>query len=367
MKMKIQKTTLQAVFSEISRFRGKGIMQHIHLSVSEKDGLTFRATDGEVTYVKKVALSNGEDVIVEIITPGELLLPPKLEEVTRKLSSGMMSVTLLDTNQIEVKQGKTSAKINGVDGELPGIPEHVKGDGITLTTEVLTMLVTQTAFSASDKDGRPILKAVNMQSDETSFRVTSTDSHRLSQKTIPKPLKLPTLNIPAKRLAEVVNTLEEKQQLSLIPAGNHILIQTSDREVYIRQLEGEYPNTSRLIQCNASLKVKVNRQELLASINRSLTFAKDEQYRSITLEPQESALRIYSASDESGSIEETLEAAIDGEPVKFTINALFVSDALKAFTTEEVTLHIQSNEKPIFIFSEKDPTLTQLVLPIRTA
>lgn len=271
MKMKIQQTTLQAVFSEISRFRGKEIMQYIHLSVNEKDGLTYRATDGEVTCVKKVALTNGEDIIVEILTPGELLFPQKFEEVTRKLSGGMMSVTLLDTNQIEVKQGKTSAKINGVDGELPGIPDHVKGDGVKLTTEMLTMLVTQTAFSASEKDGRPILKGVNMQSDETSFTVTSTDSHRLSQKTIPKPLNLPT-----KRLAEVVNALEEKQQqLSLISAGNHILIQTSDREVYIRQLEVEFPNTSRMIQCEAKLKVKINRQELLASINRSLTFAKD--------------------------------------------------------------------------------------------
>ncbi|MET3658058.1 hypothetical protein [Sporosarcina psychrophila] len=115
------------------------------------------------------------------------------------------------------------------------------------------------------------------------------------------------------------------------------------------------------------MKVKVNRQELLAFIHRSLTFAKDEQHRSITLEPQAGALRIYSASDDSSSIEETLEATNDGEPEKFTINALFVSDALKAFSTVEVTLHIQSNVKPIFIFSEKDPTLTQLVLPIRTA
>lgn len=367
MKMKIQQTTLQAVFNDISRFRGKEIMQHIHMSANANDGLTFRATDGEVTYVKKVALANGENVIVEVLTPGELLLPPKFEEVVRKLNSGMMSVTLLDTNQIEVKQGKTSAKINGVEGELPGIPEHVKEDGISLTTEVLKMLVTQTAFAASTKDGRPILKAVHMQSDETSFKVTSTDSYRLSQMSIPKPFKLPTLNIPAKRLAEVVNTLEEKQQLSLIPAGNHILIQTSDREVYIRQLEGAFPDTSRLIQCEASLKVKVKRQELLASINKSLTFAKEEQHRSITLEPQENALRIYSASDESGSIEEIIEATIDGVPEKFTINALFVSDALKAFSTEEVTLHIQSNVKPIFIFSDKDPTLTQLVLPIRTA
>lgn len=367
MKMKVQQTTLRAVFNEISRFRGKDIMQNIHLTVSEQEGLTFQATDGEVTFIKRVPLVNGENVQVEVKTPGELLLPPKFEEVTKKLSSGMISITLLKTNQIEVKQGKTSAKVNGMDGELPNIPDTPKEEGIGLTTEVLAMLVSQTAFAASDKETRAVLKAVHMESDETSFKVTATDSYRLSQKTIPKPLKLPPLNIPAKRLVEVVNTLEEKQPLKLIPLGNHILIQTTDKDVYIRQLEGSYPDTSRLTVCNAKVQVTVNRKELLSSIDRTMTFAKEEKHRSITLEPIENSLRIYSSMDDSGSIEELLDATISGPCDKFTINAVFVSESLKAFTTEEVTLHIDGDNKPIFIFSESDPSLTQLVLPIRTA
>lgn len=367
MKLKVQQSVLRKVFNEISKFRGKNELQHIHLAVTENDGLVFRATDGEVTYVKRVALLSGEDVMVEIKTPGELLLPPKFEEVTKKLSNGFISITLLDTMQIEVKQGKTSAKINGVVGDLPGIPEGVKEGGIALTTEVLAMLVSQTAFSASENESRPILKAVHMESDETSFKVISTDSHRLSRKTIPKPFKLPTLNIPARRLSDVVSTLEEKQSLSLIPVGNHILIQTDDREVYIRQLEGNYPDVNRLMTCNPKLKIKVNRKELLASIDRTMTFAKEDKNRPITIESQENTLRLYSSTDGSGTIEESLEASFDGEPLNFTINALFVSEALKSFATEEVTLNVESNTKPIFIFSDKDSSLTQMVLPIRTS
>ena len=41
-------------------------------------------------------------------------------------------------------------------------------------------------------------------------------------------------------------------------------------------------------------------------------------------------------------------------------------EALKSFNTDEVDLHFVGEIKPILIKSEKDETLTQLVLPIRT-
>ena len=361
MKMTIQQQTLKEAFDTISKFRGKGLLQHIHLSATED--LTFRATDGDVTYVKRVALSDKENIEIA----GDLLLPPKFEEVVRKLSSGPITIEVMENGQIEIKQApKTKVKVNGVESELPGIPDHEKSDGIALTTEVLSKLVSSTSFAASDKDSRPILKAIHMESDDKSFKVVATDSHRLSQMLIPKPFKIPKMNIPAKRLADVISTLEEKQPLTLIPAGSHLIIQTSDRDIYIRLLEGEYPALERLIVCDSKLKITVGRKNVLSAIDRALTFAKDEKHRSITLEPKDSVLLIYSSTDDTGSIEEEMEAKIEGEVSKFTINAKFAIDSLKAFASDDVTFHIQGPEKPIFIFSEKEPTLTQLVLPIRT-
>lgn len=362
MKMTIQQQTLKETFDTISKFRGKGLLQHIHLS-AKTDGLTFRSTDGDVTYEKRVTLADKETVT----EAGDLLLPPKFEEVVRKLSSGVINIELLENGQIEIKQApKTKVKVNGVESELPGVPEHNKSDGIALNTEVLSKLVLSTSFAASDKDARPILKAIHMESDDKSFKVVATDSHRLSQMLIPKPFKIPKMNIPAKKLLDVISTLEEKANLTLIPAGSHLVIQTNDRDIYIRLLEGEYPALERLIDCDSKLKITVSRKQVLGAIDRALTFAKDEKHRSITLDPKETVLLIHSATDDTGSIEEEMDAKVEGEASKFTINAKFVIDALKAFVSDEVTFHIQGPEKPIFIFSEKEPAITQLVLPIRT-
>ncbi|MEK4487970.1 DNA polymerase III subunit beta [Psychrobacillus sp. FSL H8-0484] len=366
MKMNIQQNLIKSVFNDLSKFRGKDIMQHIHLHATESL-LTFRATDGEVTFIKKVAIQTGEDVNAEIHEAGELLLPPKLDEITRKLASGMISITTLANGQIEVKQAKTSAKVNVVVGEdFPGIPNQQKGEGIKFNAKVLAALVTQTAFAAADDNSRPILKSIHMVSDEKSFKVVATDRHRISQNLIPKPLKLPALNIPAKQLVNVVAAFEDNESLSLFDSGNHVLLESEDKEVYIRQLDGKYPDISKLLENLPTLKVKINRKDLINSIDRAGTFAKDDKRYAVTLEAFENRLSISSGAD-NGSIEEEIVASSEGELFKLTMNSKYLLDALKVFSSEEVTLHLQSNLKPVFISSDKEPNITELILPMRTA
>ena len=235
-KMKIQQISLKNVFNELARFKGKGDLQMISLKVEEQQ-LVFHSTDGEVVFIAYVPVKEGETVNAEVSETGELMLPPKFQEVIRKLPGGMIEVSKQENGQIELRVGKTNVKVNGIDVELPAVPKEEKGEVLSLTTEVLASLVNSTSFAASDNDARPILKAIHMSSTEESFQVVSTDSHRLSMRVINKNLGLPALSIPAKRLQEVVNILPEKASLQLIPLGSYVLIKTDQREIYIRQLE----------------------------------------------------------------------------------------------------------------------------------
>lgn len=365
-KMLIQQTSLKNIFNELARFKGKGDLQMISLKVEEKQ-LVFHSTDGEVVFIANVPVKEGETVNAEVIEKGELMLPPKFEEVIRKLPAGMIEVAKQENGQIELRKGKTNVKVNGISTELPAIPAEKKGEALSLTTEVLASLVNSTSFAAADNDARPILKAIHMSSGEESFRVVSTDSHRLSMRVINKDLGLPALSIPAKRLQEVVNILPEKASLQLIPLGSYVLIRTAQRDIYIRQLEGTYPDISRLTTPNGKVKINVNRKQIIESIDRAMTFAKEGQHRGISLEVGEGILKIYSSSDSTGNIEEEIGAELEGDKLSFTVNAKFTLDALKAFNTEKVLFQIEASEKPVFIFSDEDPSLTQLVLPIRTA
>ncbi|MFG3613429.1 DNA polymerase III subunit beta [Rummeliibacillus stabekisii] len=365
MKLTIDQATIVEVFNQLSRFKGKEVLQNISLNVSKEEAI-FRATDGEVSYTRKLSLIDNKLITVEKI--GSVLLPPKVEEVIRKLSKSSISIQVLENGQIELKQGKTSAKVNAAQGEFPNLPNVEKQEAIKLSTKVLSMLCSQTAFAASEKDGRPVLKAIHMESDDQQFKVICTDSYRLSQKVLNKSLSLPVLNIPAKPLMYVIQTLDEDASLQLFAAGNHIVITTEESEIYIRQLEGTFPDVSRLLSAKPLSKVTVQKGEILSAIECALTFTKNEKDRQITIEPvEDNNLKIYSTGEE-GSLESFVQGDFENvEKIqKFTVNAGYLTAAIKAFIKPEITFQYESSTKPILLVSKSDPTLTQMVVPIRT-
>lgn len=363
MKLTINNQKLLEVLTPLSRFRGNEILQNVLFAASE-DEFSFRVTDGEVFYERRLSLQEGEDTIGKIEQTGEIMLPPKFEEVVRKLDKGDISLELKDQTLL-LKQGKTTAKVNVMTGEFPPLPESEKGKSVKLSKEILAVIVNQTAFSASDKDSRPVLKAIHFEISEDGLKVVATDSHRLSQKMIKQKIELPTLNIPAKKLSNIIDSLEDKAEVILIPYGNYVLLETVNSMIYIRQLEGNYPDVSRLTNVNEKAKIKVNSKEILSAIDRALTFAKNGDHRQITIEPQENSLKVYSSADE-GSIEQFVDVEITGEAFPLTINANYTVSAIKSFRQETVTFYLEAERKPLFIFSEEDPSLTQLILPVMT-
>ncbi|MEX3625029.1 DNA polymerase III subunit beta [Viridibacillus arvi] len=364
MKLTIDKKVMVEKLNPLAKFKGKEVLQNTYLEVTNETVL-FRVSDGEVTYTSKIKLADQEHVKVEKV--GSVLLPPKVEEVIRKLSNGVFSMTILENGQIELKQGKTAAKVNAVEGEFPSLPKVEKKEEVKLSTKVLRTLCTPISFAASNNDSRPILKAIHMESDDKQFKAICTDSHRLSQKALNKPLSLPVLNIPSKPLMNVIQTLNDDDSLVLSAAGNHIVLSNDETEIYIRQLEGTYPDVSRVMSIDAVGKVKVKQSEILTAIDRALTFSKAEKNNCISIEPaSDGTLKVCSSAIE-GSIEEFISAEFEDvdKIEKFTINAKFLTESIKSFSNSEISFLFQGDEKPIFIVSETEPTLTQMLLPIR--
>lgn len=362
MKLSINNKALLEVLSQIGKFRGKDIQQNVLFTANE-EGFTFHVTDGEVTYIRRLPLVEQDEINGEVVTPGEVLLPPKFEEVARKLDKSTLNLEVTNT-ELLVKQGKTSAKVVLLTGDFPDVPKGEKAEGLRLTKEAWSLLVNQTAFAASESDSRPILKSLHMETGEDGFKIMATDSHRVSQRVIANKINLPTLNIPAKKLVNVIETLEAKATVDLIPFGNYILLETPQSDIYIRQLEGNYPELSKLINVKTNSKVKVDSKEMTSAIERALTFVKQDNHRKITMESQDNMLKVYSSADE-GSIEQFVEVELEGEPINITFNANFTVAAIKSYQKEMITFHIENETRPFFILSDEDKTLTQLVLPVR--
>jgi DNA polymerase III subunit beta len=371
MKLNIEQKVLKEVLSEVKRFTdGKGnlpILSCVLLEV-KKDLLTFRATDTEISIERELSLKDGDKVLGEVKEEGICILSPKFDEVIKKLPSGQVKIETLKNNQITIKSGKSEVKVNGMSSEdFPAFPSFKDEKGLKLPAQVLKILISETAFAAADKENqRGILKAVHFNS-TNGFEVIATDSHRLSKKRIEKEINLPTLNIPAKKLKEYAGIMDDKETVEMIPGENQVLLQSDSRKVYIRLLEGNFPDTSSLIPSTFKTHITVSTKEMLTALDRCFLFSKESKNKCVTLTSSDNGILISAKSDESGVIDDSLEAQIDGESVTVTFNANFAMEALKAFPHEKVKISFNGSVKPIVITSEKDTSLTQLLLPIRTA
>ena len=76
---------------------------------------------------------------------------------------------------------------------------------------------------------------------------------------------------------------------------------------------------------------------------------------------------VSSKSSEIGYVVEKLnEYSYEGEKLTISFSAKYLLDAIRALSSEEISLLFTGDMKPIIIKSKTNPQLTELILPVRT-
>lgn len=376
MKIKANKSILLKELSTAAKYRGGGKdsvgSPYISLTASE-NGLLIQATDNQVYYENTLPLQVvGEEdleVVHEVLEGGIVALTPKFEEVLRKIPSTQVEITVADT-QITFTADGVSAKLTTVECDFPPAPEGTEGEVINSPKSFFNTIVKNTSFAASTVDSRPVLKGINLKGDGTNFIAVATDSHRLARFEQEQTIVFNEVTIPAKQFTSILETFNDEEKVKLVPFGNHVKLIQEERIVYIRLLESNFPDTSRLININHDkvTKIKINAKQLNEAIDRALPFAKNDKKRApiVQLEITENGVRIFSAAEEGSmdSIVPIIEQHGAGITEKIALNAIFTTDAIKSHNCKEVTVVLEDKAKPVYILGELEGS-TQLILPIR--
>jgi len=137
-----------------------------------------------------------------------------------------------------------------------------------------------------------------------------------------------------------------------------------------RLLDGNFPETSRLIPMEFPIIIKFNKDKLFVAIERaSLLSSKEGSSSIVKLNLRnDNVVEITSNSPELGKVTEKvypLEKAI-GLTIKIAFSSKYFMDALKTFNSEEVYVKFTGEIRPFVIEGDNDPGLVQLILPVRT-
>lgn len=334
-----------------------------------KEGLYLLSTDNELAIKSFIPAKDIDNI--EIV--GDLLISGRyIYDIVRKLNNELIYIEEIIDSQVLITTETSSFKLNCNNvSDFPAIDLDFTDTPIKMDQRVFKTTINQTIFATSQQESRPILTGINFKVSENIMEVTATDSYRLSKKKIVLDTGVENnidIIIPSRNLNEITKLMgDEDESLEMHIFPNKVIYKINNLIVMTRLINGNYPDTNKLIPDSFELKIKVNLDNLYNAIDRASLLTNAEEKNIIKLETKNDIMILSSNIPEIGNVEEKIKIdKNNNSDVKISFSSRYMMEALKTFESEEVELSFNGEIKPIIINYVDNSDLTQLILPIRT-
>lgn len=337
-----------------------------------KEGLTLTASNNDITIQKFIKIENN-NIFVEkegiIIIQGKEIL-----DIVRVIPDEEINIEVIDELKVLIYTDDERIKydLNVINkNDYPNVNLEKSENFVTITSEELLTIVRETAFATSTDESRPVLTGINFKLNGDILECSATDSYRLAKKElrIRKPVEeIHNIIIPGKNLVEFSKIIDDgEQEIKLHIFNNKVLFEENDLLFQSRLINGNYPNTSKLIPEDSILKITASLSQLYNVISQASILTTDKEKNIVSLSTSGNLLTVKSVSNEKGKAEMKMNINKNNdEDISIAFSAKYMMEALNALNTDEIEMSFVGEVKPITIKNTIDDGLIQLVVPIRT-
>ena len=332
------------------------------------DGLYLLSTDNELAIKSFIPSKDIEkiDVVGDLLISGRYIY-----DIVRKLNNDIINIEEIIDSQVLITTETSSFKLNcNSVNEFPNIDLDFTDNPIIIDKKVFKTTINQTIFATSTQESRPILTGINFKINENIMEVTATDSYRLSKKRIQLEKNVSEnidIIIPSKNLNEIIKLMsDEDDNIELHIFSNKVIFKINNLIVMTRLINGNYPDTNKLIPEDFEIKIKLKLDNFYNAIDRASLLTNAEEKNIIKLETKNDLMILSSNIPEIGNVEEKIKIDKCSKDIKISFSSKYMMDALKTFESEEIELCFNGEIKPIILNYVDNSDITQLILPIRT-
>ncbi len=337
------------------------------------NNITLTGSNGQIS-IENTILASTENAGLLISSPGAILLEANFFiNIISSLPDVSLDFKEIDHHQVVLTSGKSEITLKGKDVDLyPRLQEIPTKDPLILETKLLKSIIAETSFAASLQESRPILTGVHMViSDKKEFKAVATDSHRMSQRqlTLEKTSNNFAHVIPAKSLREFSAVFtDDIETVEIFFSDSQMLFRSEHISFYTRLLEGNYPDTDRLLTNSFETEVIFNTNALRSAMERAYLISNATQNGTVKLEIIDNTVSAHVNSPEVGKVNEELDTiSQSGSNLTISFNPTYLIEALKAFKSETVIIHFISPVRPFTLEpGDKGENFIQLITPVRT-
>lgn len=316
-------------------------------------------------------LEIGIEYIVEadILNQGSIIINSKMfGEVVRSLPDSDILLQLEENNTLIIECEKSYFKLNGILPEgYPKIPDVQEQNKFEISQKILKEMIRQTIFSVGMDENKPILMGSLIECNNQNINMVAIDGFRIALRKNKNENNTSSFSVivPGKTLNELAKILlptDTKIQIYL--SESQILFKFDNFKLTSRLLSGEYINYKNILPQDFELSLKIDRKNLLASLERAVLIATDDKKSPVIFKILGNKV-IISSNTSIGTIRDEVSVEDNKNELDIGFNPKYFIEALKVIDDEKIKISFTSAIGPCVLTPTEGNSFKYMILPIR--
>ena len=337
------------------------------------DSLILTGSNGDLSITTSIPFFRNNQEIIRDVQLGSILANSDiLCNIVKRLDGEEIAFDVLDDNEARIEvDDKASFNLHCIDAnEYADLDFSFKGVKIILDACEIANVVSQVSFAASIKNVKPVLTGVNIEGSGSKINFVATDSARLAKKEVEAEIsEVFNTTVPVRTFQEIARSITDEDKITLYINDRRILVELKDTIISSVLLPGTYPNVKNIIPKNFLYTLEVDANDLIKTIETANVFSASTGEKGATIRCYMSQENVVfrCSSDQNGNSSVMLNVfKYTGERLEISFKCEYVLSAVKALKTSEVLLCFQGEMKPFVIIGKNDPSVIQLLTPVKT-
>lgn len=337
------------------------------------DSLILTGSNGDLSITTSIPFFRNNQEIIRDVQLGSILANSDiLCNIVKRLDGEEIAFDVLDDNEARIEvDDKASFNLHCIDAnEYADLDFSFKGVKIILDASEIANVVSQVSFAASIKNVKPVLTGVNIEGSGSKINFVATDSARLAKKEVEAEIsEVFNTTVPVRTFQEIARSITDEDKITLYINDRRILVELKDTIISSVLLPGTYPNVKNIIPKNFLYTLEVDANDLIKTIETANVFSASTGEKGATIRCYMSQENVVfrCSSDQNGYSSVMLNLfKYTGERLEISFKCEYVLNAVKALKTSEVLLCFQGEMKPFVIIGKNDPSVIQLLTPVKT-
>ncbi|MBQ1771934.1 MAG: DNA polymerase III subunit beta [Clostridia bacterium] len=327
---------------------------------AQKDGLHLKCSD--LMLQKECIIPSFVEEEGSAIVPGKIIA-----EFVRKLPEGDVTFSITG-KEINIICGRVNTVLQPM--EYEDFPEmRFDGDhfSVKVSKDECRDMISQTTFATAQDDSKPILTGALIEINDNTITAVATDAYQFAMRKIQieSTGKEASYVIPNKALTEISHMMAESQEkeVTLVFTRTHVRVDIGHTILTARLLDGAYIDYKRILPKDHKLRVILDRNAFMDSIDRAQLVAR-EGGNNIILHFTNNLVKI-SASSYIGVFDENVDTICNGDDIDIAFNPKYVMNVLKNIDDEKICIDLLSGVSPCVIKPVQGERYYYLIVPVR--